>query len=230
MSTKRILRRSERNRPTLTDLPVEILYLIIKRCDASDILNLSATCRELYHASTTCQSEWKALCAVDFDVHLSSQGKFTSYKEIYRLLYCSRILTGSYIYGRYYSKLKVGTIPSWLLIWALLSQNPPVMKFGRHRIKRHINGRYLRRLQHISYGQVRKVFKDDFFELLKIKPITALRGTIYFSWKAIKCAEIRKFGSEEKYQAYLLDRCYRSRGFIERNYEKVLGSDPLVMI
>jgi len=211
------------------NLPVEIIYLIIQRCDAVDILNLSETCRKLYHACANCQIEWKTLCAVDFDVHLRYRRKFPSYREIYRLLYCSRILTGSYIYGRYYSKVKIGNIPSWLLIWALLSRDPPIMKYGRHRIKRHITGRYLRRLQHISYGQIRKVFNDNFFDLLKIKPISisAMRGTVYFTWKAIKLAEIRKYGSELEYQNFLLDRCYRSRGFIERNYKRVLGSDPL---
>ena len=91
-----------------SDLPVEILILVIKRCNAADIINLSATCRTLYTALTACQQEWKNLCAEDFDVHLTTQGKFASYKDVYRLLYASRILTGSYIYGRYYSKLKVG--------------------------------------------------------------------------------------------------------------------------
>lgn len=207
---------------------MEAIHSIIDWLDAGSILNLSETCRQLYHYCVGAQRKWRSLIAVDFDVHLNMRGKFKTYGELYRLLYCSRILTASYIYGRHFSKIPIGNIPPWLCVFLLLSRSPPVMKYGRHRIKHNIKGRYFRRLSSISLSQVRKVFvKDDFFELLGIPPLDPKKGRIHFSWRTVKVAQARKYGSHEKYEKYLIDRCHRARGFVTRHYEEVLGTDPL---
>lgn len=68
---------------------------------------------------------------------------------------------------------------------------------------------------------------ESYGDMMNLYPTRIERGTIYFSWLAIKYAGARKYGSVEKFDAFLLDRCYRARGFVERNYARVRGTDPL---
>lgn len=206
-----------------------MILLILTKCELAEIMLLSATCRRLNNLSINFEKKWKALCFEDFDVKLTAKGKFSSFYTIYRLIYCSRILLGSFIYCRYFTKLQIKTLPPWLMVWASLSDHPPLMKFGRHRIKRRINGHYFKKLNDIPYGQVRKIYDlTAYADLFNLFPTRQERGTIYFSWAAIRYAACKKYGGENGFQAYLLDKCYRARGFIERNYKKVLKKDPLI--
>jgi hypothetical protein len=170
---------------------------------------------------------WKNLCKKDFDIVLTKTGKFPSYHDIYRLLYCSRILIGSYTYARYFNNLKP-RIPNWLMYWASLSQSAPIMKYGRQRIIRRVKGNFLRHFNDMTYGQIRKIYNLDAGDLRYLTPTRFQRRTVYFSFEVIKYAGVRKHGSIENFMEYMLDKCYRSRGYVMRNYQKIIHSDPLL--
>ncbi|XP_065641830.1 uncharacterized protein LOC136073706 [Hydra vulgaris] len=220
----------QENNVTITEIPHDALLLILSYSDAPTLTKLACTCRFMYYSCISFNKKWKSLCLQDFNVYLTTVGKFPSYYDIYRLLYCSRLLLGALIYSRYFSKIKNVVLPTWLMVWAALSQHPPIMTFGKHRIKRRITGHYFKRFNDIPYGQIKKIFKIDIFDdLLDMRPTRIERGTMYFSWSIVRFAGIRKYGIQ-KYEQYLLDKCYRARGFIERNYRLIQGSDPLNII
>lgn len=210
-----------------SDLSPEVLEEILWLLDPTSLIQLMSTNRMLFNIVQQLQLKWKRLCEEDFDVCLKDQGKFYSYYEIYKLLYCSRILIGSYTYARYFDNLKNTQLPNWLLYWAALSQEAPRMKYGLDRIKRRVKGHYLRRLNDISYGQIRKVFDMTPYDLMNLYPTRVQRGTIYFSYATVRYAGIRKYGCVEDYIRFLLTKCFRSRGYVLRNYDKIKHSNPL---
>lgn len=209
-------------------MPPEVLEEILRLLDPASLIRIMSTSRKLFNVVQQLQRKWKQLCQLDFDVYLNTEGKFQSYYEIYKLLYCSRILLGSYTYARYFNNLKNFRIPNWLLHWAALSKKAPVMKYGRDRIKRKVKGHYLKRLNDIAYGQIRKVFDMTPYDLMNLYPTRVQRGTIYFSYATIRYAAIRKLGCIEEYTTFLLNKCHRSRGYVLRNYDKVVHTNPLI--
>ena len=118
----------------ILDLPNELIEQICMSCDAPDLVSLSLTSSKFYHLVCQIATCWKRLCESDFDIQLTSFGKFPSYRELYKYLYYSRILMGCYTYGRYFEGLKP-KIPNWLMHWASLSRQMPTMKYGKDRVR-----------------------------------------------------------------------------------------------
>jgi len=211
--------------------PTEVIHSIVSHCDMVSLVQLASTCRRLHIICISHNKKWKALCYDDFNVYLTTKAKFNTFYDIYRLLYCSRILIGSYIYVRYFNKLSNKKLPNWLMIWASLSENPPIMKYGKERITRRIRGHYLKKLYDLPYGQVKSVYDlKAYHDVINLYPTRQEHGTIYFPWHAVRFAAIRKHGGIKEYESYLIDKCYRSRGYVERNYVKVRGSNPLIAL
>lgn len=207
-------------------LPNELIEQICLSCDASDLVSLSQTNRKFYHVVAHTPACWKILCQIDFDIQLSSCGKFPSYLELYKYLYCSRILIGCYTYGRYFEGLKP-RMPNWLMHWASLSRQMPTMKYGKNRVRGKVRGFYLRHFNEIPYGKIRQIYNMNSEDVSDLRPTRFLRRTFYFSYDSIKQAGFNKHGSTNNFTHFLLDKCHRSRGYISRNYQKVRQANPL---
>ena len=206
---------------------MELLEHIYSFCGVGELVTLLQTNKKFNFLIIHFSTRWKQLCAEDFDTELTSKGKFPTYYEIYKLLYCSRMLLGSYVYARYFDNKKP-RIPNWLMHWASLSRREPMMKYGRERIKKRVRGHYLKRFNDTPFGQVCKVYSMTGYDLMSLSPARIQRNTFYFSYQAIKYAGIRKHGSLNRYMEFMLEKCHRSRGYIQRNYSKILHSDPLL--
>ena len=209
----------------------ELLVMILSHCSASDILNVGMTCRRFRTFSFNCESIWKRLCLSDFNVPLPFKEPFLSYHEIYKYLYQSRLLMGSLVYGRYFTKRRLPSIPGWIWCWASLSQNPPVMKFGKERFAHRCSGFYLRKFSNIPIGQMRKVWGLTSPEdLVGLYPSRIQKGTIYYSWHAVRYACIRKRKGFNGFYTFMLKKCSRAKGHVARNYEKIKGTNPIVSL
>ena len=196
--------------------------------DAKSLARMMCTCNFMYYVVQNYELKWKQLSRIDFDVYLNNKGRFSSHYEIYKLVYCSRILLGSFTYARYFENMKSRQVPSWLLLWGALSREAPRMKYGLHRIKRRVRGHYLKRLSDVSYGQLQKTFDVSSIDLMNLYPSRVQRGTVYFSYQTVRYTCIRKHGGMEDYINFILNKCYRSRGYVLRNYDKVKNTNPLI--
>eukprot|EP00111_Clytia_hemisphaerica_P001733 TCONS_00004893-protein len=202
-------------------LPNELIEMICLQCNAGDLISISQTNRKFYILVTHMATCWKELCQTDFDIQLSSIGKFSSYREIYKLLYCSRMLMGCYTYGRYFNDQKL-KMPDWLIHWAALSRQTPTMRYGKHRVKGKVRGKFLHQFADFPYGRIKKVYKLNQNDLGNFPIERAFNRTWYFSYESIKSAGSIKHGSQQKFTEFLLDKCHRSRGYIMRNHQKIL--------
>ena len=213
---------------SILELCPELTFKIVSFCDASSIVALSATCRKLNVTCRKNEERWRQLCYVDFDVLLTTCGAFENYYTIYKYVYLSRILLGSHIYVRHYLKMNKKPVPNWLLAWASLSNKTPRMIFGRHRITRRITGNYLRQLETLPCSQVMKVWGFNLFDLIYMYPCFIGKNTLFYQWHQIRNAAIIKFGNEDKFMLHMLTKCHRSRGYIERYFQQIKGSYPLL--
>ena len=213
---------------TFSGLCTEILVKILTYCDAAVLLNVGLTCKRLYTICRYCESTWRMLCEEDFDVYLPCKGKFGSYYEIYRLIYKSRLVMGAYIYGRYFEKRQLSTIPGWLWCMAALSDRPPIMKYGRRRFVRRCSGHYLQRFSQVPLGQLKRswgITRGD--DLQGLFPRRVERGTLYYPFQGARYAVMRKMNGREGYYRFMLNKCYRARNIIDSKFAYLKGQNPI---
>lgn len=216
---------------SLSGICTEILMKIFAYCDAVDLLNAAASCKRLYIVCRYCEPLWKELCSVDFSVDLPGRGKFETYYEIYQLLYKSRLVMGAYVYGRYFDKRKLSSIPGWLWCMAALSDRPPFMKYGKTRFLRQCSGHYLQRFAQVPLGQLRRSWGikrgDDLHGLF---PRRVERGTLYYPFQGARYALMRKMNGRIGYYRLMLNKCYRARKIIDKKFELIKGKNPITSL
>ena len=199
--------------------------------EARDLLNLGLTCKRLNIISCCCETTWKKLCYIDFNVDSPIKGQFSSYYDIYKLLYKSRLVMGAYVYGRYFEKKQLSSIPGWLWCMAALSDRPPVMKFGTTRFLRRCSGHYLQRFSHVPLGQLRRAWgmsrRNDMMGLF---PRKVERGTMYYHFQGARYALMRKLNGRKGYYRLMLSKCYRARKMIESKFEIIKGKNPITSL
>eukprot|EP00794_Sanderia_malayensis_P016186 gene16186-17813_t len=224
---RKILQDTERNPDYLSRHCSEILMMIIAHCKAKDLLNLSCTCKRLKDICYGSEQTWMKLCNEDFDTQLLITNPFGSYFEIYRMLYQSRLVMGAHVYCSYFEKKHFATIPNWIWCLAMLSNKPPVMKYGRQRFIRRCSGHYLQRFAQLPLGQVKRAFGLKTEELLRLFPGRVERGTVYYTYQAVRYSLFRKHNGRLGFNRFILNKCYRARHKIANLFEKIKGQNPI---
>ena len=216
---------------SISGMCTEILVKIFAYCDAIDLLNIGLTSKRLYIICRYCEPIWRMLCNEDFNVNLPCKGKFKTYYEVYRLIYKSRLVMGAYIYGRYFEKRQLSTIPGWLWCMAALSDRPPIMKYGRRRFVKRCSGYYLQRFSHVPLGQLKRswgITRGD--DLQGLFPGRVERGTLYYPFQGARYALMRKMKGREGYYRFMLNKCYRARKIIDCKFESIKGKNPITRL
>lgn len=213
---------------SLPGLCTEVVMKVLSYCNTKDLLRVGRTCKRLNVICYHCHSTWKRLCAEDFDVHLPTKGPFETYYEIHKLLYKSRLVMGAYVYGRYFEKKRLSTIPGWLWCMAALSEQPPVMKFGKTRFAQRCSGHYLQRFSHVPYGQLQRAWGVNKMEDLQgLFPRRIERGTMYYPFQGARYALIRKLNGKMHYFKFMLHKCYRARKVIDAKFILIKDKYPI---
>ena len=209
----------------------EVVMVILKCCNAKDVLNIGSTCKRLNTICYHCEPVWRQLCWVDFDAQLPTRGSFDSYYQVYKLLYQSRLVMGAHVYGRYFEKRHLSTIPGWLWCMAALSEKPPVMKFGKNRFVKRCSGHYLQRFSQVPLGQLRRAWGlQGEKDLAGLFPHRVERGTVYYPFQAARYALFRKYNGKTGYYRFILNKCFRARRIVASNFEKIKGKNPIRLL
>ncbi len=207
----------------------EVLMMILRFCKAKDLLNLRCTCQRLSRICYSSEKVWRRLCMEDFNAQLSTRGPFASYYDIYQLLFKSRLVMGAHVYCHYFEKKQFPSIPSWLWCMAALSSAPPVMKFGKKRFIKRCSGHYLQRFSQIPLGQLRRAFNLTNSELHGLFPGRIERGTVYYTFQAVRFSLFRKYNGSLGYCRFILNKCYRARRVVEANFDKIKNKTPIML-
>ena len=223
--------RNEYDPASFSGMCTEILMKIFAYCEAVDLVNAALTCKRLCVVCRYCEPVWKTLCKEDFNVDLPNTGRFETYYEIYRLVYKSRLVMGAYVYGRYFDKRQLSTIPGWLWCMAALSDRPPVMKYGKARFVKRCSGHYLQRFSQVPLGQLRRswgIRRGN--DLQGLFPRRVERGTLYYPFQGARYALMRKMNGKKGYYQFVLNKCYRARNIIDRKFESIKGKNPITSL
>ena len=216
---------------SLSGMCTEILAMIFAYCDAVDLLHVGLTCKRLNTICRYCEPTWRILCNEDFNINLPCKGRFNTYYEIYRLIYKSRLVMGAYVYGRYFEKQKLSAIPGWLWCMAALSDQPPVMRYGKKRFVKRCSGHYLQRFSQVPLGQLKRswgITRGD--DLQGLFPRRVERGTLYYPFQAARYALMRKMNGRKGYYRFMLNKCYRARKIIDGKFESIKGKTPITCL
>ena len=127
------------------------------------------------------------------------------------------------IYTLYIQKLYVlsctyGVFPSWLWSWVVFNTNSPLLPEWI----RNYHEPFLRyKMAEISLGKTLKVWCLKSADLPEHIVTRVEYGTSYYRWRDIQVAAMRVHGGPKGLDKFMLRRCWRSRGYVERAFERI---------
>lgn len=199
----------------------EIILQVLYCLDYESVLNLSQTCRKLCCICSYDQQVWSRLCRDDFNIELASPHPFSSFHYLYKVLHQSREILKIYLsnsyqsfgnYGRY------GVFPNWLWSWIVLNTNPPSLPEWI----RTYHEPFLRfKLSEMPLGKVLRVWNLKSSDLPGNIVTRIEYGTTYYRWMDIQIIAMRVHGGTKGLEKFLMRRCFRSRGYVERTFERI---------
>ncbi|XP_046845321.1 uncharacterized protein LOC124439140 [Xenia sp. Carnegie-2017] len=108
---------------------------------------------------------------------------------------------------------RYGVFPSWLWPWIVFNTNPP--RFPKW-IRQHTNRFLPYKLSELSLGKVLKIWNLKSSDLPHNIVARVEYGTTYYRWRDIQVAAMRVHGGAKGLGRFMLKRCWRSRGYLDR--------------
>lgn len=210
--------------PSLCD---EIILRILSFLDRKSVVKLSQTCKRFYCIGTFDQRLWCRLCFIDFSINLASPGPFFCFRNLYIYLYKSREILKVYLSERFQNSTnyRYGVLPSWLWTWVVMNTSPPLLPSWI----RTYHDPFLRfKLSEISLGKVMRVWNLKSSDLPRHLVARVEYGTSYYRWRDVQMAAMRVHGGQAGLERFLLKRCARARGYVERSFQSIRDGTFLV--
>lgn len=113
---------------------------------------------------------------------------------------------------------RYGVLPGWLWSWIVLNTSPPSLPTWI----RSYHEPFLRfKMSEISLGKVLRVWNLKSSDLPGHLVTRVEYGTCYYRWRDIQVVAMRVHGGQKGLEGFLLKRCVRARGYVERTFERI---------
>jgi hypothetical protein len=113
---------------------------------------------------------------------------------------------------------RFGVFPAWLWTWVVFNTNPPLLPEW----VRNYHEPFLRyKLSEISLGKTLRVWCLRSSDLPEHIVTRVEYGTSYYRWRDIQVAAMRVHGGPKGLEKFMLKRCWRARGYVERAFERI---------
>lgn len=203
----------------LSNLSAELVYYLFSFVDAPSVVRTTQTCKRLHDTIKYNDPLWKKLCQRDYGLNLVIKTPFTTIFDIYRFQTMAKTVLNIYLSERFFnsreSTLRYGNLPGWLWTWIVLNTCAPRLPrwIANHREP------YMRiKLCELPMGRIRNTWNLSQQDLSYFRPTRSERGTIYYSWRDVHRAAVRKLGSQKKLVEFFLRRCSRAKSHVEKHF------------
>lgn len=202
----------------LSNLSAELIYNLFSFVDSTSVVRTTQTCKRLNSIIKYNDPLWKTLCQRDYGLNLMIKTPFATIYDIYRFQTMAKNVLNIYLSERYFNSPRYGNLPGWLWTWVVLNTCAPRLPrwIANHREP------YMRiKLCELPMGRIRNTWSLSQQDMTYFRPTRSERGTIYYSWRDVHRAAVRKHGSQKKLVEFFLRRCSRAKTHVEKHFNQL---------